>query len=54
MEMLNLVSTNYNNGLLKLIKDSKIRADLLQMNEFNALGPDGFEAAFSQDYGHII
>ena len=54
MEMLNVVSTVDNETLLQSVLDSEIKEDLFQMDKFKAPGPDGFGAAFFQDYWHIV
>jgi len=43
-----------NDNLVKPIEDCEIKDAVFQMDKFKALGPDGFSAAFFQDYWYII
>ena len=50
MKILNVVSTVDNDTLLQSILDSEIKEAVFQMDKFKAPGPDGFGAAFYQNY----
>jgi len=54
LEILSLVSAEDNDRLLQSIHDSEIKEAISQMDKFKAPGPNGFGAAFFQDYWHIV
>ena len=51
MEMLNLVTAEYNQRLLQPIQETEIKEALFQMDKFKAPRPDDFGAAFFKTTG---
>jgi len=49
-----MVSDEDNCLLLKPVQDSEVKEAIFQMDKYKSLGPDGFGAAFFQDYWHLI
>ena len=41
-------------NLIEPVDDDEIKEAVFQMDKFNAPSPDGFGAAFFQDYWHVV
>ena len=53
VDLPNVISMDDNLNLVKPVETHGIKEAVFQMDKFKAPGPDGFGAAFFQDYWHI-
>jgi len=54
VDLPNVVSVDDNTNLVKPVENQEIKEAVLQKDKFKAPNPDGFGAAFFQDYWHIV